>query len=254
MSPRAPTFTEVFREALEARLGGVHVCLPARVEAYDPATQTADCKPAVRSAYRDVEDNERVEDYPVLPGVPVACARAGRAFLHMPLKPGHFVTLVFSERGFQRWRDRGGIANPDDMRLHGLTGAIAMPVNLYPSSDPLAGLIGENLSLGFDDGAQMAVKPDGTIALTNGAGAVFLRPGGVVALGSETPADDVATAAKVAAQLDRLNDVLTALQLDMVGIAGVTGGIGFATSDAILALRLTVWPASVASSRAKVDP
>lgn len=254
MSPRTPGLAEVFREALETRLAGVHVCLPARVEAYNAATQTADCKPAVRGAYRDIEGSDHVEDFPVLPGVPVACARAGRAFLHLPVAAGDFVTLVFCERGFQRWRARGGVSNPDDMRLHGLVGAIALPVNLYPQSDPLAGLAGGNVSLGFDDGAQIHIKPDGTVALTNDDGAVFLKSDGTVALGSENPADDVATAAKVATQLDRLNDVLTALQLDMVGIAGVTGGIGFTTSDAILEMRLTAWPASVASSKARVDP
>jgi len=182
------TLAQVLVEALESRLADIHVALPARIEAYDAATQTADCKPLIKRALRLSETEELVESLPVVPGVPVLFPRAGDWFLSLPLKKGDTVLLVFCERSLDQWLEKGDEVDAGDLRLHGLDGAVAIP-GVYSSKDKLANVHEKKIVLGRNGGAQIHIRDDDTVAL-----------------GEESPSDWVAIAADVNTELDKLKD------------------------------------------------
>lgn len=129
-----PTLTEVFNSALFAKIADLKVALPAKVVKYDEEKQAADVQPVLKKKYLD--ENETVVDMPVIYNVPVAHPRAGKAYIHMPLKKDHYVLLVFSDRSLDKWLSTGGNVDPDDTRLHHISDAIAYP-GCYPFNEAI---------------------------------------------------------------------------------------------------------------------
>jgi Phage protein Gp138 N-terminal domain len=230
LSPRSPTLAETLREVLEHRLTSLHVCLPGRVESYDPVTQTASIKLTIKSIIRYADSTGEDElDYPVLQLVPVAHPRAGAWRIHLPLSAGDFVMVHFAERSLEQWRALGDVQSPLDLRKHDLSDAIAVPCNLYPDAEALVGLTANKLSIGKQGGSVININDDGTIAV-----------------GSDVPTDAVATANKVNAQLQALASVFTT----WVPVPNDGG----AALKLLLTTLLATWPADVSSTKVKVDP
>jgi hypothetical protein len=116
----------------------LHTAQPGIVVSYDPSSQTADVRPAVRRALPNASDEEldTYEDLPICPHVPVAWPR-GRGFSCVgTLSPGDPVLLVFCERDFSSWYESGKVGNPSFAELHALNGAVAIP-GLAPRSNPI---------------------------------------------------------------------------------------------------------------------
>ena len=159
-----PTWADVILRALDSRLCEVHVALPGRVESYDPAKQTADVKPVVKSPIRKEGGTELLsEELPVVPSVPVLFPRAGEFFVSLPVKAGHFGLLVFNDFSIDRFRALGEDAAPGDSRCHTLTGAVFLPVALTPSAQKLADAHADNLVVGRDGGSAIHIRPDDEI-------------------------------------------------------------------------------------------
>ncbi len=230
---RSPALSEVLRGAIGHATAGLRVCMPGRVEVYSSATQTANVKPVVQASYA-ADGGEVVDDLPVLVDVPVVFPRAGAWHLHLPLSAGDHVVLVFTDRSLDRWRTLGGVQDPQDLRAHDLSDAIAFPASLVPDSDIMTGLP-DHLRLG------------GT------AGTIHVKANGTIALGSENPTDSAATALKVQAQLTALATALAVLSADMTAL-GSAVGVGAATAAALTTLLATPFPGDVASTKVKVDP
>ncbi len=191
MSDVTPTLEQVLRMFVEERLVDVRVALPCRVESYDRAAQTVNVTPqTMRVIPGSPGDEDIVEAMPVLPNVKVAFGRGGGAFVSFPLVKGDFGHVVFSDASIDIWRKVGAVTHPGDVTPHGFGGAVFYPVSLYPDAQPLVDAHADNVVVGFDGGAQIHIKPDGTVAL-----------------GAESPADFVALAAKV---VDELNALRTA--------------------------------------------
>lgn len=164
------TLARIIQEAIAAHLYDVHVCLPARVEKYDAATQKADVKPLLKKRYKIDGDVE----LPVVTSVPVQWPSAanGAAYLHLPVAKGDLGMLVFCERSLDAWlQGAGQIVSPDDPRHHHLSDGIFVP-GLRPFGSPLAATSAANAVL---QNGQMRVElsPDGKISI-QGAGNEFL--------------------------------------------------------------------------------
>lgn len=238
MSPRSPSLAEVIREVIEHRLSSLHVCLPGRIESYDPATQTASIKLVLKNVIHFADNTGEDElDYPVLPNVKVAHPRSGLWRIHLPLHAGDYVMVMFAERSIDQWRSLGGVVNPLDQRKHDLSDAIAVPCDLYPDAEALSGMDTSRLSIGKQGGSVININDDGTIAL-----------------GSDAPSDAVATANKVNAQFAALAAALTSwvpvpsdggAALKVILTTLFTVGAPFAPGP---------WPADVSSTKVKVDP
>lgn len=128
-----PSGEAVFSEAQKAGQQDLRVAMPGQVIDYDYTKQSATIQPLFQRKYKDGS----LKEMPQIYNVPVACPRAGAAFVHMPVKKGDYVLLVFADRSMDKWLSNGGNVDPADTRLHHIADAIAYP-GLYPFSDPAA--------------------------------------------------------------------------------------------------------------------
>ena len=205
---RSPNDAEVILAAIKCQDIEKHTGMPARVEKFDSKTQTADCKPLIRRRFQNPDGTELNESIAVIPRVPVAWPRAGRFIVTWPLKPGDLVELVVSESSRDAFQGGAGDeTDPDDFRRFDLSDVWAYPGAGYPDSKAIKNFDPDDLVIGVDGGVVIHIKEDGTINL-----------------GSKTPADAVALAAKV---LTELSSIVTAFNAHThIGVtvgAGVTG-------------------------------
>src|SRR5882724_5519500 len=91
LSERAPTPAEVIRRALETMRVDLRKSLPVVVTAYDAAHQKVSCKPLIKDAFTDEEDNRQVESLPVITGCPVVFPGAGGYRFTCPISDGNLV-------------------------------------------------------------------------------------------------------------------------------------------------------------------
>ena len=130
-----PTLGEVFRSALDARLGDVHVAIPARVESYDSGSNRISAQPLIRRGVIN-EDGERVaERLPIITEVPVIFPGSGGIRIKFPISTGDNVLLIFSESSLDKWLSRGGDVDPLDDRRNSLSDAIAIPGLMHDSDE-----------------------------------------------------------------------------------------------------------------------
>lgn len=201
---RTPTLEEVIRAAIETRLLEVHTALPGRVETYDAARQKASVKPLLKRSVVRSDGSDFAETLPIIPDVPVVFPRGGGFFLSLPMQPGDFVLLLFSESSIDTWQTGAGeetaLLEGLDLRRHDLSDAVAL-AGWYPDKRALASASPAHLVVGADAGKQVHVKT------------------AEIALGIENPADFVALAAKVLTELQNIK-----LAFDLHTHSGVTTG------------------------------
>jgi len=156
-----PTLAQAIRDSIDAKLLDLHTALPARVESYDSTTQTANVQPEIQRKYKD----GTVVNLPVINRVPVLMPRAGTSWVHLPIKKGDQVFLVFSERSTDIWQTSGGETDPKDPRRHNLSDAFAIPGG-YPLANPMISPDGEAVHINNEIG-EMKVFPDGKLSIGN---------------------------------------------------------------------------------------
>jgi hypothetical protein len=166
-----PTFAEVLRVAIDARLADVHTAIPARVETYDAAKQRVSVKPLIRRGYLDEDGQRAVESLPVINEVPIVFPGAGGFRVTFPVAPGDTVLLVFSEASIDRWLPRGGDVDPADDRRFSLNDAIAIP-GLRSFAAPLASAPADVMTAGKDGGP--VIEFDGSEIRAGGSSALAL--------------------------------------------------------------------------------
>jgi hypothetical protein len=152
---------EDIRAYVEDMLRRVNTSLPGRIESYNATTGKAEVQPLLREVYADGEELT----LPRIANVPVVFPRTATASITLPLAKGDGVLLLFCQRSLDTWLSTGGIAKPDDVRMHSLTDAIAIP-----------GLLPFNIGgTGFTDlvirrgDAQFKIATGGKIALGTSA-------------------------------------------------------------------------------------
>jgi hypothetical protein len=160
---------ELLRRAMNARMMDVHTALPAKVESYDAGKQIVEVTPVVKRAIYTAAGDKATEQLPTIPDVPVAFPRAGGFQLSLPIAAGDHVLLVFCERDLGEWRRKGEVADPGDQRMHGLSGAVAIP-GMAPDGQELSGASGSNMVMGEDGGVRVEVEPGGPMHLGTQSG------------------------------------------------------------------------------------
>lgn len=157
-----PELADVVNDLVDKTLIGMNICLPAKIVSYDKATQYATVQVQLKQKRNGVLVNR-----PPIPNVPVKHPRAngGKAFIHMPLKTGDDVTLVFSQRSLDNWKTQGGMQDPADPRKFNFTDAYALiggssiPDAFSPTTDDSIEIVNGSSSL--------VVTPDGKFQLKN---------------------------------------------------------------------------------------
>lgn len=98
--------------------------LPARVTAYDDATNRASVQPLIMIG---TTDGQKVSRSPVH-GVPVFRFGGGGFFMRYPIKPGDFGWLKANDRDTSLMFQRGGLEDwPNTERLHSFSDAMFFP-------------------------------------------------------------------------------------------------------------------------------
>jgi hypothetical protein len=160
---RRPALGEWFNEAAFIALGKARVCLPGRVETYDPATQLASVKPLLQSLKRNANGSTEPASLPVVNGVPVLMPQGGGRQIKLPVAKNDVVLLVFADRSLDIWKSKGGEVDPVDLRQHHLSDAVAIPC----FRDPAAAA----------PEATIEIKADGSVLLGPGATKAVARVG-----------------------------------------------------------------------------
>lgn len=156
-----PTPEEAIGEAMRQNALEMRVSCPGTVIRYDHKKQLVDVRPDFKRKYQDGV----VADAPIIYNVPVKHPRAGVAYIHMPLKPGHKVELTFSDRSLDKWLSNGEAADPEDTRSHHISDATAYP-GCYPFSDAADVNNGNDLIV-KNDNIEFRIKPNGRLQILN---------------------------------------------------------------------------------------
>ncbi len=165
LSPSLPT---IIREAIEARLAELHVCLPAKVVKFDASIPCVDVQPLLLRVVVDEQQQEHEERLPMIQNVPVVYPGNSFWAITWPLVPGDTVLLVFAERSIDAWLGAapGVEIDPGSSRKHDLSDAIAIP-GLRPRTNPLPV---SDMRIGAIEGdAAIVLKAGGTIEIGPGA-------------------------------------------------------------------------------------
>lgn len=124
---------EIIRAGVSSATDEIHTAMPGKVTLYDPLTNTAFVKPALKHALYRPDGGRVFEDYPELPFVPVIFPSAGGMTVRLPVTAGDTVLLVFAESSMAEWRSSGQASAQEDARRHSLGWPVAIP-GLFPDT------------------------------------------------------------------------------------------------------------------------
>lgn len=193
---------EVLRQILAGQKTELHTAMPGTVVSYDATNQVADIRPGIKRVIPATSDEveDRVEELPILPAVPVAWPRAGTFFVHGVLVAGDGVLLVFCEADINAWLEGNTSSDPGTPERHGLSGAVAVP-GLFPSSSSIGTVSSSNPKIGIDGdvnaieftSSQVRCGGSASLAMATGLQAMF-----DAISGASTTANDGGAAFKAA--------------------------------------------------------
>lgn len=172
MSKPGATLAEIIQDAIKAGILDINVCLPAKIEKYDPTEQKANISPLLKKKYIS---EDAATNLPVITNVPVQwpSANGGEAFIHLPLKVGDLGFAIFSQRSLDTWlAGNGDSVSPEDPRHHDLSDAIFVPGGL-PFKRALADINSNNLMI-KNGSMKMELDPSGKISI-EGSSKEFLN-------------------------------------------------------------------------------
>jgi hypothetical protein len=175
----------------------LRVCTPGRVQSYNPETQRADCVPLIQPTTVLPSGDIHAESLPLLPDVPVLQPRAGGFFVHLPVRAGDTVLLLFCDDAIDEFLQSDGTAatKPRTPRLHSISDAVAIP-GFCPDRMALSHLPTDHLVLGNDTGLRITVSAEQlTVSSADGA-----------------TADPVARSSLVEAELEKLRSAIDAIK------------------------------------------
>lgn len=166
---------------MDARLASVFTAMPAIVQSYDPASQSVDVQPAVRSRYEDETGSTVVEALPVIPLVPVVFPGGGGYRVTFPIQKGDQCLLVFANCSIDRWLRAGGVVDPQDDRRHTINDAFA----IFAARDfghALRNAPTDRMSLGYDTGPTIEISQSSVLLGGNDASDPVARKSDLAAL------------------------------------------------------------------------
>ena len=156
-----PTLTGLLKATIDSAASQIKVCVPAKVIKYDSKTQVLDAQPVFKRKQKD----GTVTDSPIIYSIPVAFPRAGDAFVHLPIKSGNSVLLLFSDNSLEKWLASGELNEPEDTRKHHIADAIAIPGG-YPFTQAASVANGSDIIIKNED-SEMRIRTDGKMQVLN---------------------------------------------------------------------------------------
>jgi len=148
----------LINDAIEEAVTGLRVCMPGRIEKYDPDTMLANVQPLLKIKFYGRKTSELL---PIINNVPVCHPRTGSALLRLPVASGDLVTLIFADRSIETWlADKAEPRESLDTRKHHLSDAFAI-LGGYPKGLPQ--------TANNPNAAELVVSSGTKITIGNGA-------------------------------------------------------------------------------------
>jgi hypothetical protein len=113
-------------------------------------------KPQLQEIQEAEDGTDRITALPVINGVPVVCLSGGGFGLEFPVTVGDTCLLIFSDRSIDKWAATGGDVDPEDLRRHHLSDAIAI-VGLKHDNNKLSEYDTAAIQLGKQGGPRVRV-------------------------------------------------------------------------------------------------
>ncbi len=137
--------------AMEARVATINVALPGRVDSYNATTQRADVTPLIKRAVRTPDEDYLYEDLPQIPNVRVIHPGGEDWALHVPIKQGDTVQLIFQQWDPAEWMRTGEVSAPADKRRFSLAYATAIP-GFRAADQTIPGAVSDAITLSHKNG------------------------------------------------------------------------------------------------------
>ena len=161
----APSLGNLIQGIVDAKLVDANFSMPGIVESYDRISQTAKIQPCFKRKYVDGKE----VNLPIINGVPIVFPSSGGQWIHFDLAKGDEVTLVFSQRSLDNWKEKGGVLLPGDTRRFNLSDAFAYPGG-KPKPKKLK-LNGPEKSIEISNGKNfLTIEKDGKVKGKNDGG------------------------------------------------------------------------------------
>ena len=181
----AITLEALLRESFDEMAGELRVCLPGRIESYDPDTHLASIQPLIK---RRFYARKMAVSLPIINRVPVIHPRTANAYIRLPVARGDLVTMVFTDRSMEAWLQGDGAETEAlDTRQHHLSDAYAI-LGGYPEKKKITADNPEALEIHVEDGVKITIG-NGTEELLQIASDAFTELKNLVNELSQTLAD-----------------------------------------------------------------
>lgn len=162
LSPPTLSLGETIKRIIDSRLLSVYTGFPGRIKSWDAVKQVADIEimSTCTVPTGGPEDPVLIEEFPILPSVPVMFSAGGGYFVSFPLQVDDPVFVTFNQRDINFYRATGNVGDPSLPQTHGLSGAVFFPVNFDQHSKTLPDVSATNLVIGKTDGtANLTITP-----------------------------------------------------------------------------------------------
>lgn len=148
------TLDQLIRMAFVEFAGELRVCLPGRIEKYDPDTHLASVQPLIK---RKFYGRKTAGSLPIINRVPVIHPRTANALIRLPVASGDIVTMVFCDRSLENWlQGNGAEAENEDSRQHHLNDAYAI-LGGYPEKNSIKANNPSALEIQVSPGTKMTM-------------------------------------------------------------------------------------------------
>lgn len=148
------TLENIIRALFNQMVANFRVCMPAKIEVYDPDTHLATVQPLIKRRFfgRDISTL-----LPSISNVPVVHPQSDNGIVRVPISKGSIVTLVFADRSIESWvAGNGDPKEPGDTRKHHLSDAYAIPGG-YPKLRPWKATNPNALEIAVKTGTKIAI-------------------------------------------------------------------------------------------------
>jgi hypothetical protein len=201
-----PTFSQLIFDAIDSRINEIHTSMPAIIKSYDEKLQKVSVQPCFTN--KEIDSKTKLETekpLPIIQSVPLIFPRSKSSYIHLPVEINDYVLLIFNERSIDKFTQKGGLVESNNIYKHQLTDCVAI-AGFYPFSEPMKGVNKKSLQI-VNNLSEIKMTENGKIYFSN-RGAVEVEkklPDEPLVLGNKL----IEFSDKIIETLNKLMDALT---------------------------------------------
>ena len=152
------------------------------IEAFDPATQTATIRIAIKKIISEEADGTKIlKEHPLIMQCPVMTYFGGNSFISCPIAAGDNCIVLFCDRDIDEWLYSGGVQAPNSRRIHDINDAIAI-VGIRNFQNSISDFLANGIRLSFAADSRIDLTEDAIDSIA----ALFTHNGNMEVTGSLT--------------------------------------------------------------------